>query len=251
MDLHFVPAGKKKPHALVIPFPLQGHINPFLKLAKLLHTKGFHITFVNTEFNHQRLLKSRGSNALIGLPNFHFETIPDGLPPTNMDASQSVPALCDSTRKNCFVPFCNLISKLHKNDSHAPPVTCIFSDGIMSFTVKASQQFGLPNVLFWIHSACGFMSFKECKNLMDRGLTPLKDASYLTNGHLDTVIDWIPGMKNITLRDLPGIYRTTDPNDVILDFVVEHIEEASKASAIIVPTFDALESPQCFLNFTP
>ncbi|WOH01658.1 hypothetical protein DCAR_0521043 [Daucus carota subsp. sativus] len=32
-----------KPHALCIPYPSQGHINPMLKLAKLLHHKGFHI----------------------------------------------------------------------------------------------------------------------------------------------------------------------------------------------------------------
>ncbi|CAJ1963539.1 unnamed protein product [Sphenostylis stenocarpa] len=230
----------KKPHALLIPFPSQGHINPFLKLAKLLHNKGFHITFVNTEFNHRRLVKSRGPNALNGFPDFHFEAIPDGLPPTNTDSTQSIPALCDSTRNNSFIPFCHLISKL--NHSHdAPPVTCIFSDGVMSFTIKASQQFGLPNILFWTHSAGSFMSFKECKNLMQRGLTPLKDASYLINGHLDTVIDSIPGMKDITLRDLPGIYRTTDPNDILLDFVAEQIEATSKASAVILPTFDALE----------
>lgn len=104
--------GTKKPHALLIPFPTQGHINPFLKLAKLLHCKGFYITFVNTEFNHKRLLKSRGPIALNGIPDFHFETIPDGLPPTNMDATQSIPALCDSTRKNCLVPFCSLLSRL-------------------------------------------------------------------------------------------------------------------------------------------
>jgi len=48
-------------------------------------------------------------------------------------------------------------------------------------------------------------------------------------------------MKDITLRDLPGIYRTTDPNDILLDFVVEQIEATSKASAVILPTFDALE----------
>jgi len=170
--------GTKKPHALLIPFPSQGHINPFLKLAKLLHTKGFHITFVNTEFNHQRLLKSRGSDALNGLTDFRFEAIPDGLPPTNMDATQSIPALCDSTRNNSLVPFCNLISELnHSHDS--PPVTCIVSDGVMSFTLKASQQFGLPNVLFWTHSACSFMCFKECKNLMDKGLTPLKGKEHI------------------------------------------------------------------------
>ncbi|QHO15196.1 7-deoxyloganetin glucosyltransferase [Arachis hypogaea] len=112
----------------------------------------------------------------------------------------------------------------------------------MTFTLKASQQFGLPNVLFWTHSACAFMCFTQCMNLMQRGLTPLKDAKYLTNGDLETIIDWIPGMKNISLRDLPGIYHTTDPNDKLLDFVVEQIEAASRASAILLPTFDALET---------
>lgn len=48
-------------------------------------------------------------------------------------------------------------------------------------------------------------------------------------------------MKNITLRDLPGIYRTTDPNDALLEFVGEQIEAASQATAVVLPTFDALE----------
>ena len=50
-----------------------------LNLAKLLHQKGFYITFIHTEFNQRRLLKSGGSNSLDGLPDFRFETIPDGL----------------------------------------------------------------------------------------------------------------------------------------------------------------------------
>lgn len=49
----------KKPHAVCIPYQAQGHISPMLKLAELLNHKGFHITFVHTEFNHKRLLISR------------------------------------------------------------------------------------------------------------------------------------------------------------------------------------------------
>jgi hypothetical protein len=67
------------------------------------------------------------------------------------------------------------------------------------------------------------------------------DASYLTNGYLDTVIDWIPGMKGIRLRDLPSFIRTTDPNDIMLDFPMVESERAQKASALIFNTFDALE----------
>nr|GFA09074.1 7-deoxyloganetin glucosyltransferase-like [Tanacetum cinerariifolium] len=68
-----------------------------LKLAKILHSKGFHITFVNTEYNHQRLLRSRGSDSLPGLSSIRFETIPDGLPTLgNRDATQDIPSLTRS-----------------------------------------------------------------------------------------------------------------------------------------------------------
>ncbi|KAF9608298.1 hypothetical protein IFM89_008583 [Coptis chinensis] len=65
-------------HAVCIPYPAQGHIAPMLKLAKILHHKGFHITFVNTDYNHKRLQNSRGPNSLRGLPDFQFHSIPDG-----------------------------------------------------------------------------------------------------------------------------------------------------------------------------
>ena len=148
-----------KPHVVCIPYPLQGHINPMLKLAKLLHHKGFYVTFVNTEYNHNRLLRSRGPNSLDGLPDFHFETIPDGLPPSDADVSQDIPSLAKSTIKTCLLPLCNLISKLNDtSSSNVPPITSIVSDGCMSFTLDAADKFGIPCVLFWTLSACGFLS---------------------------------------------------------------------------------------------
>jgi len=47
-----------KPHAVCIPGPVQNHLKAMLKCSNLLYHKGFYITFVNTEFNHQRFLKS-------------------------------------------------------------------------------------------------------------------------------------------------------------------------------------------------
>ncbi|CAM8944983.1 unnamed protein product [Rhodiola kirilowii] len=93
-----------KPHAVCIPYPAQGHINPMLKLAKLLHHSGFHITFVHTAYNHNRLLKTNGPESLDGLPDFQFETIPDGLPQSDADVTQDIPALCESTMRTCLPP---------------------------------------------------------------------------------------------------------------------------------------------------
>ncbi|KAJ4966611.1 hypothetical protein NE237_018460 [Protea cynaroides] len=231
----------KKPHAVCIPYPAQGHINPMLKVAKLLHHKGFHITFVNTEFNHKRLLKSRGPDSLKGVPDFQFETIPDGLPPSNTEATQDIPALCQSTHSTCLVPFRNLLSKLNVATDNIPPVTCIVSDGIMSFTLQAAEEIGVPEVLFWMTSACGFLASMHFPHLMERGLTPLKDVSYLSNGYLDTPLDWIPGMKGIRLRDIPSFIRTTNPNEIMLNFTKGEVERAYKASAIILNTIELLE----------
>ncbi|KAL6964263.1 7-deoxyloganetin glucosyltransferase [Sarracenia purpurea var. burkii] len=48
-------------------------------------------------------------------------------------------------------------------------------------------------------------------------------------------------MKNIRLRDLPSFIRTTDPDDVMINFAVNETDRASRATAIILNTFDALE----------
>ena len=75
---------EKKPHVVFIPVPAQSHIKCMLKLARLLHHKGLHITFVNTESNHKRMLKYGGYHSL-DVPGFQFITIPDGLSPTSDD----------------------------------------------------------------------------------------------------------------------------------------------------------------------
>ncbi|KAM0936316.1 putative 7-deoxyloganetin glucosyltransferase [Dioscorea sansibarensis] len=229
-------AGEVKPHAICIPYPAQGHINPMLKLAKVLHSNGFHITFVNTEYNHRRLLRAQGLLSLSGVNDFGFETIPDGLAESDEDTTQHVPSLCYSTMTNCLGPFRRLLGKLSD-----PPVTCVVADGIMTFAVEAASEFHIPGVLFWTTSACGLMAFLHYQNLIDRGLVPLKDMEDIVNGYLDKVIDWIPGMKNMRLKDFPSFIRTTDSHDVMLTFAKHELERISMASAIILNTFDDFE----------
>lgn len=164
---------RERPHAVCIPYPSQGHLTPLLQLAKLLNARGFHITYVNTEFNHNRLLRSRGPDSVKGLDDFRFEAIPDGLPPSDRDATQDVPALSDSTTKNCTVPFLHLITRLNASPN-IPPVTCIVSDGVMTFTLDAAEELGIPAVLFWTPRACGFLGYLQYQFLLDRSMVPLK-----------------------------------------------------------------------------
>ncbi|XP_052303727.1 7-deoxyloganetin glucosyltransferase-like isoform X1 [Populus trichocarpa] len=231
-----------KPHAVLIPLPFQSHIKSMLKLAKLLHHRGFHITFVNTEYNHRRLLKSRGPNSLNGLLDFRFENIPDGLPHLDIDASQDILALFEAIKNNSMAPFMSdLLNKLNETaTSNVPPVTCIVSDFLL-FTIATAEERGIPIALFQTASACCFMCFKQLRPLKEKGLAPIKDDSFLTNDFLNKVIDWIPGMIGIRVRDLPRFFRWMDLNDCWFNHTMESAEKACKASAIIVHSFDALE----------
>ncbi|XP_008808010.2 UDP-glycosyltransferase 85A5-like [Phoenix dactylifera] len=163
-----------RPHAVVIPFPAQGHVTPLLHLAKVLHSRGFHITYINTIYNHQRLLRSRGADSLNGSRDFHFEAIPDGLPPPeNDDVTQNIPELCISTRENCLAPFRDLVMKISMS-MDAPPISCFIADGVMSFTLEVAKEMGIPELLFWTTSACGLMGYLHFFELVERGCTPLK-----------------------------------------------------------------------------
>ncbi|WVZ15695.1 hypothetical protein V8G54_013261 [Vigna mungo] len=237
---------ERKPHAVLIPFPSQGHINPFFTLAKLLHLRGFHITFVHTEYNYKRLLNSKALKALHVLPDFHFQTIPDGLPLTDdaANVTQDPLSLCKSVRENFLLPFRQILAKL--NDSAIagliPPVTGLVSDFSLTFTTQVAQELALPILVFSPASATCLVSVMNLRTLSDKGLIPLKDESYLTNGYLDTKVDLIPGLKNFRLKDLPDFIRTTDPNNFMLNYMIDMADNMLKASTIVINTSDELES---------
>jgi hypothetical protein len=172
----------QRPHAVCLPYPAQGHITPMLNVAKLLHARGFDVTFVNTEYNQARLVRTRGAAAVAGVPGFRFATIPDGLPPSDDDdVTQDIPSLCKSTTETCLGPFRRLLAALNDPAAGHPPVTCVISDVVMGFSIDAAQELGLPYVQLWTASAISFLGYQHYRLLMARGLAPLKGACIIVS----------------------------------------------------------------------
>ncbi|WVZ73608.1 hypothetical protein U9M48_021894 [Paspalum notatum var. saurae] len=236
-------AQAQKPHAVCLPAPAQGHITPMLNVAKLLHARGFDVTFVNTEYNQARLVRTRGAAAVAGVPGFRFATIPDGLPPSDDDdVTQDIPSLCKSTTETCLGPFRRLLADL--NDTAAtghPPVTCIVSDVVMGFSIDAAKELGVPYVQLWTASTISFLGYHHYRLLLSRGLAPLKGVEQLTNGFLDTPVDDVPGLRNMRFRDFPSFIRSTDPDEYMVGYVLQETRRTAGAAAVILNTFDELE----------
>ncbi|KAG5541762.1 hypothetical protein RHGRI_021555 [Rhododendron griersonianum] len=150
-------------------------------------------------------------------------------------------AHCEALSRDTPLPFFRQLVDNLRSSADVPPITCIVCDGIMTFPLKVAKELDVPCALFWTPSACGFLGYSYCRKLVEKGLTPLKDESCLTNGYLDTVVDFLPAMEGIRLRDLPGVVRTTNPDDFMLNFAINETDKAYKGSAIFINTIVDLE----------
>ncbi|CAN6278270.1 unnamed protein product [Urochloa humidicola] len=232
-----------RPHAVVVPYPGAGNINPALQLAKLLHRHGVYITFVNTEHNHRVVQDVEGAAAVRGRDGFRFEAIPDGLSDADrckQDYGQSL-LVSTTTTTRCAVPLRDLIARLN-GTAGVPPVTCVVPTGLMTFALGVARDMGIPSMVFWCAGAASLQAHMRMPELVKRGYVPLKDESFLTNGYLDkTIIDWIPGVPPISLGDISSFVRTTDPDDFGLAF--SHLlSNCTNADALILNTFEALDA---------
>ncbi|KAI4997293.1 hypothetical protein ZWY2020_052635 [Hordeum vulgare] len=233
-----------RPHAVVVPHPSSGNINPALQLAKLLHQHGVYITFVNTEHNHRVMETTEGATAVRGHEGFRFEAIPDGLVEADRDRDgvDYDLRLSAATSQRCAEPLKELLLRLN-GTAGVPPVTCVLPTALMSFALDVARELGVPSMVLWCCSAASLMAEMRLRELKERGYVPLKDESCLTNGYLSrTLIDWIPGMPPIRLGDMSSFVRTTDPDDFGLRFSMAEANGCTKAGVLILNTFDDLEA---------
>ena len=166
-----MPGMAAKPHLVFFPFPSQGHVTPAFQLARLLHhCHGFDVTFVHTEHNRRRLLRARGPGAQAGAPGFRFAAVPDGLPPSDEDASRDDAAALLLSLPTVVPQFKDLVL----SELHAASCRRLLLVSDIDPILRAAQEIGLPCVTFWITSASSFMAMQQVQHLVAKGLVPLK-----------------------------------------------------------------------------
>ncbi|XWS67154.1 hypothetical protein CRYUN_Cryun05aG0262900 [Craigia yunnanensis] len=224
-------------HVVFLPFPVQGHVKPMLKLAELLSYASFQVTFINTEYVHDRFLPSIDIQAFYRrCPKFQFLSIPDGLPSDN---PRSTKDLLFSIRAATKPAFRQLLLSLDRKAGRQQHPTCIIADGIMSSSaIDVAEEFGIPVLAFRTFSACCTWTYFHLLKLVEEGEVPLQDKD------MDKLVTCIPGLENVLRRrDLPGICRVDRADGPIMEFSISQTTAMLRASALILNTFDELERP--------
>ena len=152
-------AKSRKPHAMMIPYPLQGHVIPFVHLAIKLASHGFTITFVNTDSIHHHISTARQGDAgdifsearSSGNLDIRYTTVSDGFP-LEFDRSLNHDQFFEGILHVFPAHVDDLITKISRRGDD-PPVTCLINDTFYVWSSMICEKHNLVNVSFWTEPA--------------------------------------------------------------------------------------------------
>ncbi|KAK2977645.1 hypothetical protein RJ640_012482 [Escallonia rubra] len=204
--------GSTKAHALVLPFPVQGHINPMLQFSKRLASKGLKVTLVATTNSVQAPDNS-----------IDIEYIPDGSDQTDQKKDAGLERF-KSVASRVLPDF---IEKL--NGYGSCPVKLVVYDSILPWALDIAHELGLCGASFFTQS-CAVSAIYY----------------HITHGSLeigslegDNVL--LPSMLLIGVKDLPSFISDMDAYPALLRLVLDRFSNFEKADWLLFNSFDKLE----------
>ncbi|KAF2298333.1 hypothetical protein GH714_022401 [Hevea brasiliensis] len=205
---------ESKVHVLVIPYPVQGHINPMLQFSKRLVSKGVKVTLLTISFEECLRDKHAGSVAV--------QTIADDQQEKNR------------SMEDRLINFPDLLSQklpeiIVKQRNHGYPVSCLVYDALLPRVLEIAKQQGLLGASFSTQScAVGtiYSSVYEGKLRM-----PVEAPSVL-----------LPGLPPLFVCDLPSFVSDLENNyPDALELLTGQFSNVEKADWIFFNTFNSLE----------
>ncbi|KAI7739748.1 hypothetical protein M8C21_000514 [Ambrosia artemisiifolia] len=205
---------------ILFPLPFQGHINPMFQLANILHTQGFKITIIHTQYN---------SPNHSTYPQFKFRSIEDRFSEvehqlsTNRDPSYFIKYL----NRSCEDPFRNCLIELLDEE----PVACLISDAMFYFTQAVADDLKLPRMVLRTSSLGCAIAY---------GALPFsKEGRFnLTKKGYEALVPEFPLMKG---KDMLKIAINPEGYG---DLVTNMLKQMKASSGLIWNTFKELEESE-------
>ncbi|XP_020580405.1 LOW QUALITY PROTEIN: UDP-glycosyltransferase 83A1-like [Phalaenopsis equestris] len=227
----------RTPHALILPYPAQGHIVPMMELSYRLIERGVRITFINTHFNHNRIFatKASGQATFIGeeIDGINFVAIPDGLEPE--DDRHDFGGLTQSLMK--VMP--TLLEELIRDNGGE--FTCFVADINMAWALKIGKNLGLRTAAFWpAAAAAGLLdAIFSIPELIQNGVIDEHGALMKKE-----VIQLNPGITPLDSANLPWhCFDDAYTKVIIFNYLITNNQATSNAEMMICNSFEELEKP--------
>ncbi|CAN6203491.1 unnamed protein product [Urochloa humidicola] len=221
---------RRRRAVVLFSLPFQGHLNPTLKLAALLHARGLAVTVLHTDLNAPD--PSRRHPELAFVP---IRTLLPGDAAVSPDSDILAKLL--ALNAACAAPFRDALASLllrRRADDH-DGVACTVVDGQCYSAMRAAGELGVPVLALRTDNAAALRSMLAIPRLRDAGYydLPIKEEK------LD---EPVPGLEPLRVRDLIRV-DGCDAGELcgFVASVAAAVE--SSVSGVVLNTFDAIEAP--------
>ncbi|KAF3441834.1 hypothetical protein FNV43_RR15749 [Rhamnella rubrinervis] len=239
----------RRPHAIMIPIPLQGHVIPTVHLAMKLASKGFTITFINTQFIHHNITKSKPNTTSQELNvddedifagarksglDIRYRTVGDGFP-LAFDRLLNLDAYLEGTLHVFQAHVDELVGDIVR-EADNPPVSCLIADTFHTWPLAIANKYELLHVSFWTEPALVFSLYYHLDLL-------IRNGHFASRDNREDTIDYIPGVEAIEPKDLSSYLQETDVPKVMHRFLFKAFKGVKKADYVLINTVKELETP--------
>ncbi|KAM7486491.1 hypothetical protein LguiA_002500 [Lonicera macranthoides] len=204
-----------KTHIMVLPFPLQGHINPMLQFSKHLASRGLKVTLLTTL---STTIEPPQSD-LIDTECIPFRFIEDG--------KEDIGAFIERFKETVSQNLPKIVEKCRINGT---PVEVLVYDSLAHWALDISHQIGIKGASFFTQSCavCAIYYHHHEGNL-----------EIPSNGSLVS----LPCLKPVVIGkyDLPSFIYDMGSFPPLLKLVIDQFLNFKEADWLLFNTFDKLE----------
>ncbi|CAA0813547.1 UDP-glycosyltransferase 86A2 [Striga hermonthica] len=229
----------QKPHAILVSYPLQGHVNPSVHLAIHLASRGFTITFINTQSIYRRIAAASSSSSgdifagvrrSSGL-DIRYATVSDGLP-VGLDRALHAEQFDSALLHKLSAHVEEAVERIVRDSK--PSVTCLIADTYFVWPGKLAKRYGLSYVSFWTEAALVFTLYYHMDLLRLNGHFGSLDKR-------DDEINYIPGVQSIKPKDLTSFLKQADTTTLNHQIINRAFEDVRTAELVLCNTVQELE----------
>ncbi|CAN6298173.1 unnamed protein product [Urochloa humidicola] len=218
-------------HVLVVPMPVQGHMNPMVQLAKRLESKGVATTLVITRFIARTSTVDACPAAV--------EVVSDGHDEGGLASAASLGDYLEKLAVAMSESLATLIEARAASTSSAAAqrFTCIVYDSYGEFVPRLARRMGLPAVPFCTQScAVSAVYYYFCQGKL--AVPPLA-ADGGDDGARSKALEGLLEMERL---EFPSSVFDGEPYPIVVEGALKQFDHVGKDDWVLFNSFEELES---------
>ncbi|CAI9104566.1 OLC1v1003268C1 [Oldenlandia corymbosa var. corymbosa] len=216
------------PHVFLVSYPGQGHVNPLLRLGKILASKGLLVTLSAPETIGEKIRKSNKNISEIPTPfgdgMIRFEFFDDE------SDKITEPDLHAANLEN--IGKQKLPIMLQKNAEQGRPVCCLIYSCFIPWVADVGESLRIPSAPLWVQSAACFSAYYHYYHKLVQFPTE-------SQPELDVHLPCMPVLK---YDEIPSFLHPHTQYPSLTNSILGMFKNLNKNCCVLMESFQELEN---------